>query len=113
VTTSTPAALAVPGQRRPEVPALQAAIDTAMDHVDARGHQGRVIVMDLGLAKDLLDLIEDMCVAHRRCASCDDAVACLACGIGDLTTIDDWCLHFGLCPSCRAKGCPDCRAGVA
>lgn len=104
-----PVPITMPGPLRPEVPALAAAVAAPLEGFGSDGSVGRVVVLDHGLASDLLDLVADLCPDHQACEACGEQLLCEACGIG---VVEDWCHHKGLCPDCRFPGCGECRTEV-
>lgn len=99
---------------RPEIGVLAQAVGAPMNlspagfPVITTGNE--FAVLPLGYARDLLDLIEDLCAHHLRCEACGEDVACAPCGLGDP---DTWCLTHGICPACVSAGSCDCTKGVS
>lgn len=114
MTTPTPEALAAPGPRRPEVVALAAAVAEPLTGFTQDGSEGRVAIIDHGLAQDLMILIADLCgPGHLGCWACGEAFVCGPCGLGD-ASLWCWCPSgFGgpLCPSCTEDNCHRCATG--
>lgn len=102
----------LPGTR-PEVVELAVAVAQPLEGFAVDGALGRVVVLDHGLATDLLGLIADLCPDHVTCSACGEAGVCTPCGLGSQS---EWCWAptggLGpLCPDCKAGACARCGMG--